>query len=117
MLDERSDYNQAIELLRRAAAQTDDRSFHIWLGQALTNFAASGSAHNPVELLQEAIQQQTQAGSNYDVAWDYCYLALAFQKNKAATPMREALLKCRSLLGDLPPADQAELRELVKGIK
>jgi len=117
MLDERSDYNQAIELLRRAAAQTDDRSFHIWLGQALTNFAASGSAPNPVELLQEAIQQQTQAGSNYDLTWDYCYLALAFQKNKAATAMREALLKCRSLLGDLPPADQAELRELVKGLK
>jgi len=117
MLNDRPDYDQAIELLRSAASQTDDRSFHIWLGQALTNFAQSGSAPNPVELLREAIQQQTRAGSNYNLAWDYCYLALAFQKNESTAPMQAALLKCRGLMGDLPPSDQAELRQLIKGLE
>ncbi len=117
MFNKRSDYEQAIALLRNATSQTEDRSFHIWLGEALTNFAESGSAPNPVELLQEAIQQQTQTGSKYDLVWDYCHLALECQKNKSTAAMQAALFNCRSLIGGLPPSDQTELRQLIKPLE
>jgi predicted Zn-dependent protease len=109
--------SHAIQLLRNALVQTDDRSFHIWLGQALTNLAESGAASDPVSLLEQAIEQQTTASSNYDLAWDYCYLALAYQKAKATSEMHAAVSRCRSLIDDLQAADQTQLRQLIGDLR
>jgi tetratricopeptide (TPR) repeat protein len=115
--DNPGDFKQAVQLLKSALNYVDDRSFHIWLGQALTNLAESGGVSDTVNLLQQAIDQQRAAGSNYDLAWDYYYLAMAYRKANSTSQMQTAVSQCQSLLGTLQTADQAQLRELIGALR
>jgi tetratricopeptide (TPR) repeat protein len=113
--DARAEYQVAIDTLRSVPPESQNRDFHIWLGQALAGLAGlpTTTKQAAIQLLQQAVQEQKAAGSNYDLAWDYYYLASAYREVKSPVQMQDAIAKARELLPKLPEADRLQLAKLL----
>ncbi|HEY3457171.1 MAG TPA: hypothetical protein VGK64_21515, partial [Bryobacteraceae bacterium] len=84
------------------------------LGHALER---RGNPKGALPLLREAVQHHQQAGSNYDLAWDYYFLALAYRKAGLAGDARRAAAELSKVIPAVAPADQPELQRAFKEIE
>lgn len=116
-----TEYRRSMEVFRQAGADEQSGDFHLWFGQTLANLGHAlerrGNPKGAIPLLREAVQHHQQAGSNYDLAWDYYFLALAYRKAGLAGDARRAAAELSKVIPAVAPADQPELQRALKEIE
>ncbi len=116
--DARGEYQLAIAALKTVPPQSRTRDYHMWLGQALSSMAElpANSKQSAIPLLQQAVEEQKAAGSNYKLVWNYYYLAEAYRDVKSFAEMQQQIRNGRNLLPTLSPADRQQLSQLLDGV-
>jgi tetratricopeptide (TPR) repeat protein len=114
----KDEYQLAIKTFEAVPPANQDRSFHAWLGDALTNLAImqTTSDQDEIRLLLQAIEQEKAAGSNYHLAWDYYYLGVAYKNLQSLDKMQQALRNARDALSGLSEVDRQQLTQLLDGV-
>jgi tetratricopeptide (TPR) repeat protein/energy-coupling factor transporter ATP-binding protein EcfA2 len=115
-----AEYRRSIEAFRQAGMDDQNGDFHLWFGQALANLGHAleqrGNHKEAIELLREAITHHQAAGSNYDLAWDYYFLANAYRKSGSAAEARQAIADLSKTIPKVAQADQPELKQSLQEI-
>ena len=115
-----AEYRHSIEAFRQAGADDQNGDFHLWFGQALANLGrALEQKENPTEaipLLREAIQHHQQAGSSYDLAWEYYFIAMAYRKAGMTSEARQAAADLSKTIPNVAVADRPEVQQSLKEI-
>jgi tetratricopeptide (TPR) repeat protein len=116
-----AEYQRSIEAFRQAGVGDQSGDFHLWFGQALANLARVLEQRDhhkeAIPLLREAIQHHQLAGSNYDLAWDYYFIAIAYRKTGPATEARQAAIDLSKVIPSVAEADQPELKRRLQGLE
>ncbi len=113
-----AEYQLAINTFENVPRESQNRYFHMWFGQALTNLAEVSTIHKQaaVQFLLQAIDEHKAAGSNIDLAWDYYFLAVAYRDIKSFDSMRHAIDSSRGILPELAGPDREELTKWLNEI-
>jgi tetratricopeptide (TPR) repeat protein/energy-coupling factor transporter ATP-binding protein EcfA2 len=116
-----AEYQRSIEAFRLAGVDDQNGDFHLWFGQALANLARvleqKGQPKDAIPLLREAIHHHQLAGSNYDLAWDYYFVAIAYRKTGPASEARQAAIDLSKVIPVVAQADQPELKRRLQELK
>jgi tetratricopeptide (TPR) repeat protein len=113
-----AEYQQSIDALQSTPAPSQDHFYHVWLGEALTDLAEMHITHrhDSIQLLLQAIEEQKSNGSNVDLAWDYFYLAKAYQSMHDLSNMQAAEQNARAIVTQLQPSERMQLVNLLSDL-